>query len=246
MTGTTEHQEDNSSLDNDMKNGKDQQKPGKDALKQAADAILEADLAEAVAAEVLAEEDNDEEAADPLVALVNDLKAVHAEREELQNQLLRSAAEMENLRKRTRREVADAREFSIASFARDMLNVSDNLRRAIDAVPVDEAEADTGGLKNLLDGVSITERELLSAMEKHRITKLTPMGEKFDPNFHQAMFEVANKEIPNNTIVEVVQDGYVIGERMLRPAMVGVSKGGSKNPKPDSAASENDESQEDS
>ncbi|MCF6321868.1 MAG: nucleotide exchange factor GrpE [Rhizobiaceae bacterium] len=227
-------------MENDVNNGNEQQKSGKDALKQAADAILEADIAEEIAGEDFIDEDVGEEPADPLVALVNDLKAVHVEREELQNQLLRTVAEMENLRKRTRREIADAREFSIASFARDMLNVGDNLRRAIDAVPNEEAQADTGGLKNLLDGVSITERELLSAMEKHKVKKLTPMGEKFDPNFHQAMFEVANKEIPNNTIVEVVQDGYVIGERMLRPAMVGVSKGGPKIPKPEADTSEGD------
>ena len=148
------------------------------------------------------------------------------EKDDLQNQLLRSAAEMENLRKRTRKEIADTREFSISSFAREMLSVSDNLRRAIAAVPEEEIEADTSGLKNLLEGVSITERELLTALEKHKVKKMSPKGEKFDPNFHQAMFEIPDKTIPNNTVVEVIQDGFVIGERMLRPAMVGISKGG--------------------
>ena len=217
MTGKTEHQE-NNITDIDQPLGSDEQ-----SLKEAADAILDAGGEEG---DIL----DSDISGDPLALLVDDLKAVHAEKDELQKQYLLSVAEMENLRKRTRKEIADAREFSIASFARDMLSVSDNLRRAIQAVPEEETEADSGGLKNLLEGVSMTERELLSAMEKYKIKKMSPKGEKFDPNFHQAMFEVQDKEIPNNTVVEIVQEGYVIGERMLRPAMVGVAKGGPKIP----------------
>ena len=216
MTGKTEHHDENI-VDIDQALGTDAQ-----SLKDAADAILDAggDSVEL----------DDEGSQDPLTILINDLKAVHAEKDELQNQYLSSVAEMENLRKRTRKEIADTREFSIASFARDMLSVTDNLRRAIDAVPAEEIEADGGGLKNLLEGVSMTERELLAAMEKFKVKKMEAMGRKFDPNFHQAMFEVQDKETPNNTIVEIIQDGYVIGERMLRPAMVGVAKGGPKMP----------------
>jgi len=218
MTGKSDHHDENADLENDVKAGIDQPLGGeRDELEEMADAILKAEPDD---------REEGEENADPLVALVNDLKTVHAEKDELQNQLLRSVAEMENLRKRTRKEIADTREFSISSFAREMLSVSDNLRRAIAAVPQEEIEADTSGLKNLLEGVSMTERELLTALEKHKVKKLSPKGEKFDPNFHQAMFEVPDKTIPNNTVVEVIQDGYTIGERMLRPAMVGVSKGG--------------------
>ena len=235
MTGQAEHQENNGELESELKAQSDQsENTDKQALEDAADAILRADAKAKNKGEDSAPgADEGEESADPLVTLVNDLKQVHAEKEELQNKLLRTVAEMENLRKRTRKEIMDAREFSIASFARDLLGVSDNLRRAIDAVPAEEAAADTSGLSNLLEGVSLTKRELLAALEKHKVQKMSPKGEKFDPNFHQAMFEVPDKKVPNNTVMEVVQEGYLIGERMLRPAMVGVSKGGPKNPKSD-------------
>ena len=236
MTGKTEHHENDGDQERDAKAGIDVPLGvNKRVLNEMADEILKSGATKTDDLENLTDENFDEndedvgeEAADPLVALVNDLKEVHEKKDELQNQLLRSAAEMENLRRRTRKEIADTREFSIASFARDLLGVTDNLRRAIEAVPAGEVEADTSGLKNLLEGVSLTERELLSTLEKHKVRKMSAKGEKFDPNFHQAMFEVPNEEIPNNTVVEVVQDGYVIGERMLRPAMVGVAKGGPK------------------
>ena len=150
------------------------------------------------------------------------------ENEELKDRALRIAAEMENLRKRTARDVHDARSYSIASFARDMLGVADNLRRALDAIPAEAMEAADTGLKSLADGVEMTAREMLTTLERHGVKKLSPKGEKFDPNFHQAMFEVQNPEVANNTVTEVVQEGYVIGERVLRPAMVGVAKGGPK------------------
>ena len=150
------------------------------------------------------------------------------ENEELKDKALRAAAEMENLRRRTARGVQDARAYAIANFARDMLSVSDNLRRAIEAV-TDEARATGGaGLASLIEGVEVTERAMLSALERHGVKKLAPEGEKFDPNFHQAMFEVPNPDVPANTVVQVVQPGYSIGERVLRPAMVGVSRGGPK------------------
>ena len=164
--------------------------------------------------------------ANPLEALAAENTRQEAEIKELNDKLLRTAAEMENLRRRTQKDVADARSFSISGFARDMLGVADNLRRAIDHVP--EEEKEQPGLKSLVEGVEMTERELHNALEKNGVKKLSPEGQKFDPNFHQAMFEVPNTEVPNNTVVQVVQVGYVIGERVLRPAMVGVSKGGPK------------------
>jgi molecular chaperone GrpE len=150
------------------------------------------------------------------------------ENEELKDKALRLAAEMENLRRRTARDVHDARAYAIANFARDMLTVSDNLQRALAAVPAEAKEKGEAGFAALLEGVEMTERGMLSTLERHGVKKIEPEGEKFDPNFHQAMFEIPNPDLPANTVVQVVQTGYVIGERMLRPAMVGVSKGGPK------------------
>ncbi|WP_256751338.1 nucleotide exchange factor GrpE [Mesorhizobium sp. Mes31] len=157
-------------------------------------------------------------------ALVRLLK----ENEELKDRALRVAAEMENLRRRTARDVHDARTYAVANFARDMLSVSDNLRRALDAIPAEAKASGDAGFKALIEGVDLTERAMLSALERHGVKKLTPEGERFDPNFHQAMFEVPNPDVPANTVVQVVQPGYSIGERVLRPAMVGVAKGGPK------------------
>lgn len=150
------------------------------------------------------------------------------ENEELKDRGLRLAAEMENLRRRTQRDVADARTYAVANFARDMLTVSDNLRRALEAVPEEAKAGADAGFKALIEGVDITERAMLSTLERHGVRKLTPEGEKFDPNFHQAMFEIPNPEVPTGTVVQVVQAGYSIGDRVLRPAMVGVAKGGPK------------------
>ena len=150
------------------------------------------------------------------------------ENEELKDRALRVAAEMENLRRRTARDVHDARAYAIANFARDMLSVSDNLRRALDAVPEEARTSGDAGFKALFEGVDITERAMLTALERHGVKKLNPEGEKFDPNFHQAIFEVPNADVAANTVVQVVQPGYSIGDRVLRPAMVGVAKGGPK------------------
>jgi len=154
------------------------------------------------------------------------------ENEELKDRALRLAAEMENLRRRTQREVADGRAYAVTNFARDMLTVSDNLRRALDAVGEDAKASGDAALTALVEGVELTERSMLSALERHGVRKLEPQGERFDPNFHQAMFEVPDPGVPAGTVVQVVQSGYSIGDRVLRPAMVGVAKGG---PKPGAA-----------
>lgn len=165
------------------------------------------------------------------------LEVLKAEHLDLKDKYLRLAAEMDNLRRRTEREIKDAKVYSAAGFARDMLGVSDNLRRALDAVPAEARAAAESGLMALVEGVEMTERAMLGALERHGVKKLEPAGQKFDPNFHQAMFEVPNADIPNNTVIQVVQDGYVIGDRVLRPAMVGVSKGGPKADAPTTAES---------
>jgi molecular chaperone GrpE len=156
------------------------------------------------------------------------VEALEAENAKLKDRLLRAVAEMENLRKRTERDVKDARSYAMANFARDMLTATDNLSRALLTMSDEsKAEAD-GAFKSLIEGVEMTEREMHRLLEKNGITKLEPKGEKFDPNFHQAMFEIPNSDVADNTVMEVVQAGYVIGERVLRPAMVGVAKGGPK------------------
>jgi molecular chaperone GrpE len=142
---------------------------------------------------------------------------------ELEESLKRAVAEQENLRKRMEREKADTARYAIANFAREVLGIADNIQRAIDAVPKDAAANDQA-LKTFLEGIEVTERELHKAMERHGIAKLNPEGEKFDPNFHQAMFEIPTTDMPSGMVMQVVQPGYLLEDRVLRPAMVGVSK----------------------
>jgi len=147
---------------------------------------------------------------------------------EYKDKLLRVLAEMENLRRRTAREIADTRAYGISAFARDILAVADNMDRALQALDAELREKADAGVKALLDGVDLTERELHKVLEKHGVKKFEPMGAKFDPNLHQAMFEVPDPSVPAGTVAQVVQPGYMIGERMLRPALVAVAKGGPK------------------
>jgi molecular chaperone GrpE len=156
------------------------------------------------------------------------VEALTKEVAEARDKMLRTLAEMENLRQRTRREVSDAKTYGITGFARDVLDIADNLQRALDAVPAEARAAADPGLKALIEGVELTERSLLNALEKNGVKKFDPTGEKFDPNFQQAMYEVPDPSVPSGTVVQVVQAGYTIGERVLRPALVGVSKGGAK------------------
>ncbi|MCK1736370.1 nucleotide exchange factor GrpE [Bradyrhizobium sp. 138] len=170
------------------------------------------------------------------------VETLEKEATEARDRMLRTLAEMENLRKRTAKEVADARLYGITGFARDVLDIADNLQRALDAVPAEARATADPGLVSLIEGVELTERSLLNALEKHGVKKLDPQGQKFDPNFHQAMYEVPDPSVPSGTVVQIMQAGYTIGERVLRPALVGVAKGGAKpvpaanNNEPDSAA----------
>ena len=145
------------------------------------------------------------------------------EEEELRNQLLRAMADNENLRKRTEREVAAAKKYGPFSFARDLLASIDNLEKAISLIPENKDEMDET-IKNILIGVDMTGREVASVLERHGISKINPDGEKFDYNLHQAMFEVPTNEVEPGTVVQVVQLGYMLHDRLIRPAMVGVSK----------------------
>jgi molecular chaperone GrpE len=154
------------------------------------------------------------------------LAVLEAELGDTKDRLLRALAETENARRRFQREREDTQKYAISSFAKDLLSAVDNLRRALDAVP--EGEISDPRTKSLLDGVAATERELLAAFERHGLRRIDPKGEAFDHNFHQAIFEAERPDTPAGTVVEVLQPGYVLHDRLLRPAMVGVAKGGPK------------------
>lgn len=160
--------------------------------------------------------------------IANMLLAMQEENTQLKERVLLGAADMENLRKRTQREVNDARSYAIADFARDMLGATDNLSRALAAFP-DESRTEAGpNTLSLIEGIEMTEREMQRLMQKNGIKPMVAEGEKFNPHKHQAVFEVPDASIPPGIVVQVVQTGFEIGERVLRPAMVGVSKGGQK------------------
>jgi molecular chaperone GrpE len=175
-----------------------------------------------------------ETAARPEADTVDPVATLAQEAAEYRDKLLRTLAEMENLRKRTEREVADARIYGITGFARDVLGVADNMRRALDAGGTELRQSADAHVTALLDGIELTERELNKSLEKHGVRKLDPQGEKFDPHLHQAMYEVPDETVPAGMVVQVMQPGYMIGERILRPAFVGVSKGGPKMAPPSS------------
>jgi molecular chaperone GrpE len=162
-----------------------------------------------------------DKAADQTAALVK-------EAADYKDRMLRTLAEMENMRRRTDREVADTRQYAVANFARDLLAVADNMQRALDTLSADFRDQADPVVKSHIEGVELTERELLKVMEKHGIKKFDPQGQKFDPNLHQAMLEVPDPSVPSGTVVQVMQPGYLIADRVLRPALVGVSKGGPK------------------
>ncbi len=152
------------------------------------------------------------------------LETARADAANLKDQVLRTLADMENLRRRTEREVRDSAQYAITGFARDLLSVSDNLTRAVQSA----GDSEDAAVKAVVEGVSMTERELAKVLEKHGVKRIAAEGEKFDPHLHQAMFEVPNPELPSGTVVQELQSGYVIGDRVLRPALVGVAKGGPK------------------
>jgi molecular chaperone GrpE len=156
------------------------------------------------------------------------VEALNAENGQLKDRILRTLAEMENLRRRTEREVADAKSYGVTSFARDMLTVVDNLSRALEHLPAEARAAAEPQIQSVIEGVELTARDLEAALGRHGVKKLDPKGQKFDPNFHQAIFEAPDETVPSGTVSQVVQTGWTIGERVLRPAMVGVSKGGPK------------------
>lgn len=166
------------------------------------------------------------------------LDKLQAENGELKDRVLRVTAEMDNLRKRTAREVRDAKTYATSNFARDMLNVADNLQRALEAIPAEKREEGSDAFKALIDGVEMTGRELNNALARNGVQKVEAQGARFDPNLHQAMFEIPDETQTAGMVAQVVAPGYTIGERVLRPAMVGVTKGGPKYEAPAEDAGE--------
>ncbi len=162
------------------------------------------------------------------------IAAIEAELADTRDHLLRALADTENVRRRYQRERDDAQKYAISAFAKDLLSSVDNLRRALDAMP--EAEVDDPRTRSLLDGVAATERELLAAFERHGLKRIDPKGQRFDHNLHQAIFEAERPDTAAGTVIEVLQPGYVLHDRLLRPAMVGVAKGGAKSSEGDDDA----------
>lgn len=168
--------------------------------------------------------------ADPYAAALNSTPReaeLEAEVRALNDKLLRSLAEAENVRRRAEREREDTAKYAVANFAREMVSVADNLRRALDTIPADVRERDET-LNNLYVGVEMTERSMLSAFERFNVKRIEALGGRFDHNLHEALFEIEDKEKPSGTVLQVVEPGYTIAGRLLRPAKVGVSKGGPK------------------
>ena len=164
---------------------------------------------------------HDQAQPDPFVVLEN----LSAENTALKDRSLRLMAEMENMRRRTEREVGDAKTYGVSNFAREMLSVLDNLRRAVASVPA-AGVAESGPLRTLVEGVELTEKDFVSRLARFAVKPLDPQGKKFDPNMHEALFEMPDETVPSGTVVQVVETGYSIGDRVLRPAKVGVSRGG--------------------
>ena len=164
------------------------------------------------------------EAPEPFTELEN----LYAENAGLKDKILRTLAEMENLRRRTEKEVADAKAYGVTAFARDMLGFADNLARALAAVPAEARAAAAPQMAGFVEGMEVTGRDFAQRLARHGVKKLEPQGQKFDPNMHEALFEIPDESVATGTVLQVVEDGYAIGERCLRPAKVGVSRGGPK------------------
>ena len=191
------------------------------------------DIAGAPEAEAKPEVDNGAEA-----PAIDPVEALKGENAELRDKLLRTVAEMENLRKRTEREVSDTRSYAIAGFARDMLAATDSLSRALMVLPAEARDSSDATIKSLIEGIEMTEREMQRLLAKHGVKPIEAEGQKFDPHRHKAMFEVPDPTRPEGTVVQVVQAGFAIGDRVLRPAMVGVAKGGGSHGAPAGQAAE--------
>jgi molecular chaperone GrpE len=210
-------------LDADMQAGAAAQDAAPISDDDLQDVINNATVADAEPENAAAAQASDVEAgqdSDPLTAMT-------AERDALKDQLLRALADTENMRRRSEREADTARKYGHTQFARDLVGAIDNLARALASAPEDKSSLDES-VQSLLTGIELSWTEIQSAIEKHGVRQINPVGEKFDYNFHQAMFEVPTNDQPPGMVLEVVQHGYALHDRLLRPAMVGVSKAADK------------------
>ena len=214
--------------DHDSQNNGDDEptrRPTPQELKAQADELLAKAAAANDSAAPQEEEPELEDTRTEEEKIADAMAALAAENAELKDKLLRAAAEVENIRRRSEREKIDAGKFGATKFARDILPVADNMRRAIDAVPDDRKDGSDDVVKSIIEGIEMTERSLLSAFEQNGIVPVNPaLGEKFDPNLHEALFEVPGTGQPAGAVVQVVDTGYLIGDRLLRAARVGVAK----------------------
>jgi molecular chaperone GrpE len=192
------------------------------------------DEAQQLVKESIADSDKMEVPDEPVSALELE-PSPEQEVAEMKDRLLRALADVENTRRRAKRDVEDARKYAASNFAKDLLTVSDNLRRALDTMSEETRDGDDN-VKNLVLGIEMVEKELLTAFERQGVSRVDPLGELFDHNYHQAIFEKPDTEYPNGTVAEVMQAGYVMHDRLLRPAMVAVAKGGSEEKSPPSEA----------
>jgi len=185
----------------------------------------ENDMDEALEPGAVPEADGPMSEPDPFVVL----EKLKAENADVKDKLLRTLAEMENLRRRTEREISDAKIYGVTSFARDMLIFADNLSRALENLPAEAREKAEPATKSFIEGIELTQKDFQSRLIRHGVKKLEPQGSKFDPNMHEALFEIPDETVPAGTVAQVVEAGYTIGERVLRPAKVGISRGGPKS-----------------
>lgn len=227
MTANDQRAKKNSKPEPEEETTETNQDEGAGTARSQANAKAAAEEAARLAEEAAQGEDSAEEpGAEEAQAETDPTAALQAEIDDLKERLQRAMAETENVRRRVDRERQEAMKYAVAPLAKDLLGVADNLRRALDSVPADAGEQD-GALKNLLTGVEMTEKELLETLAKHGVQRLdVEPGERFDPHHHEAMFEVPTEEHAPGRVVQVVQSGYMLHDRLLRPARVGVARAG--------------------
>lgn len=202
------------------------------AAETEADETARAEADAEAAARADAEAEAVEEAADDNFEPADHIVELEAEVTTLKDQLLRALAEAENTRRRAERDRQEAAKYGAVGLARDLLSVADNLHRALEALPEDARKDGEGWAKDLITGVELIEKDFLDAFARQGVEKVEPIGEPFDYNYHQAMFELEDLEKPAGTVVQLMQPGYRLHDRLLRAAMVGLTKGGPKAEKP--------------
>ena len=213
------------------------QKPSDSDAQMADQAHADSDVKQKATSEIPSptnqQENGNDEQHPPVRTQEQIIQELSTERDQLKDQLLRALAEQDNLRKRTERDRSDTKKYAITAFARDLLTVADNLQRALSSAPTQEQEHTPEAIRVFVDGVAMTERELMAILTRHGVTRIESLGQRFDHNQHQAMFEIPNSDKPAGTVIQELQPGYSLQDRLLRPAMVGVARD-IETPRPES------------